>query len=80
MYAGGRTGPHAIAGGQGLETVPCDEKLPEVVAGVIETYRMEKEARELAPLSDPLFAAAATAGLASWHARRALIPSTAQTN
>jgi hypothetical protein len=72
IYAGGQTGPHAVAGEEILETVPCDENLPEVVAGVIESYRLEKEAREHAALSDPLFTAADTAGLASWHSPRPL--------
>ena len=70
IYAGGQTGPQAVAGEEILETVPCDEDLPEVVAKVIASYRFEKEARESAGLSDPLFAAADTAGLASWHAPR----------
>lgn len=70
IYAGGRTGPHAIAGKEILETVPCDEALPETVANVIQSYRFEKEAAEYAALSDPLFVAAATAGLASWHSPR----------
>lgn len=70
IYTGGQTGPNAVAGEEVLETVPCDEDLPEVVANVIESYRFEKEAREHAALSDPLFAAAATAGLASWHSPR----------
>jgi ferredoxin-nitrite reductase len=67
IYTGGRTGPHAAAGREILETVPCDESLPDVVAGVIESYRFDVEAREHANLSDPLYAAAATAGLASWR-------------
>jgi ferredoxin-nitrite reductase len=75
IYAGGQTGPHAVAGEEILETVPCDEKLPEVVAGVIESYRFQKEAKEHAALSDPLFAAAATAGLASWHSPRRIVSS-----
>ena len=79
IYAGGQTGPQAVAGEEILETVPCDENLPEVVANVIESYRFEKEAREHAALSDPLFAAAATAGLASWHSPRRVL-SSAQTN
>jgi ferredoxin-nitrite reductase len=70
IYAGGQTGPHAIAGEEVLETVPCDENLPEVVANVIESYRLEKEAKEHSAWSDPLFAAADTAGLASWHSPR----------
>ena len=72
IYTGGRTGPHAAAGQEILETVPCDESLPEVVADVIRSYRFDVEAREHAGLSDPLFAAAATAGLASWRFPRTL--------
>ena len=75
VYAGGQTGPQAVAGEEILETVPCDEKFSEVVANVIESYRFEKEAREHAALSDPLFAAAATAGLASWHSPRRIASS-----
>ena len=70
VYAGGRTGPHAIAGEEILETVPCDESLPEVVAHVIQSHRFEQEAREAGSFSDPLFAAAATAGLATWQSPR----------
>jgi ferredoxin-nitrite reductase len=71
IYTGGRTGPHAIAGQEILGTVPCDESFPEVVASVIRSYRFEVEARKHANLSDPLYAAAATAGLASWRLARA---------
>jgi len=74
IYTGGRTGPHAVAGREILETVPCDESLPDVVANVIQSYRFEVEAREHAALSDPLFTAAATAGLASWRFPRAVPP------
>jgi ferredoxin-nitrite reductase len=35
IYAGGRTGPHAVAGTEVLETVPCDARLPDVVADLI---------------------------------------------
>ena len=80
IYAGGQTGPHAVAGEEIVETVPCDENLPEVVANVIESYRFEKEAREHAALSDPLCAAAATAGLASWHSPRPIPSSSLSTN
>jgi ferredoxin-nitrite reductase len=80
IYAGGHTGPQAIPGEEILETVPCDENLPEVVAGVIESYRFEKEAREHAALSDPLFTAADTAGLASWHSPRLLPTSSFRAN
>jgi ferredoxin-nitrite reductase len=74
IYTGGRTGPHAVAGHEILETVPCDDSLPEVVANVIQSYRFDIEAREYAVLSDPLFTAAATAGLASWRHARAFAP------
>jgi len=67
IYTGGRTGPHAVAGQEILDTVPCDESLPEVVSGVIQSYRLGVEARQHSALSDPLFAGAATAGLASWR-------------
>ena len=74
IYTGGRTGPYATVGREILETVPCDESLPDVVAGVIESYRFEVEAREHASLADPLFTAAATAGLASWRFAHPLAP------
>ncbi|HMK23848.1 MAG TPA: hypothetical protein VK466_16060, partial [Terriglobales bacterium] len=35
IYVGGRTGPHAAAGREIVEMVPCDESLPDVVAAVI---------------------------------------------
>jgi ferredoxin-nitrite reductase len=74
IYTGGRTGPHAVAGQEILETVPCDESLPEVVANVIQSYRFDVEAGEHATLADPLFTAAATSGLASWRLPRASPP------
>ena len=72
IYTGGRTGPHAIAGQEILETVPCDESLPDVVANVIQSYRFDMEVRQHAALSDPFFTAASTAGLASWRFARVL--------
>jgi len=35
IYAGGQTGPNSVAGTQVMEMVPCDENLPDVVAGII---------------------------------------------
>jgi ferredoxin-nitrite reductase len=35
IYVGGRTGPDAAAGRQILEAVPCDDRLADVVAGLI---------------------------------------------
>jgi ferredoxin-nitrite reductase len=74
IYTGGRTGPHAVAGQEILETVPCDEALPDVVANVIQSYRFDVEAREHGAPNDPLFTAAVTAGLASWRPAPALTP------
>src|SRR5207244_12218806 len=76
IYWGGQTGPDVVAGEEILQTVPWDENFPGVVANVIESYRFDKEAREHARLSDPLFAAADTAGLASWHSPRPVACST----
>jgi ferredoxin-nitrite reductase len=44
IYVGGRSGPDAVAGEEILSAVPCDESLPDVVAGVIEQYRSSKRA------------------------------------
>ena len=35
IYTGGKTGPDAVPGQQILDVVACDEKLPEVVAGIV---------------------------------------------
>jgi ferredoxin-nitrite reductase len=43
IYVGGRTGPDAVAGREILETVPCDDKLPEVVAEIIQSQRYQRE-------------------------------------
>jgi ferredoxin-nitrite reductase len=48
IYAGGRTGPDAVVGKEILPMVPCDERLPEVVAGVIESLKTERQVRESA--------------------------------
>jgi ferredoxin-nitrite reductase len=44
IYVGGRTGPHSAAGQEIVAMTPCDETLPDVVAGVIRRYD---------PLADP---------------------------
>ncbi|HLZ91429.1 MAG TPA: hypothetical protein VKQ28_06915 [Candidatus Acidoferrum sp.] len=67
VYAGGRTGPHAVAGQEILATVRCDESFPDVIAGVIQSSRAEYEDTQHASAIDPFFTAAATAGLASWQ-------------
>jgi ferredoxin-nitrite reductase len=67
VYAGGRTGPHAIAGQEILASVPCDESFADVIANIIQSSRAEYEYTQQASANDPLFTAAATAGLASWR-------------
>jgi len=67
VYAGGRTGPYAVAGKEILATVACDESFPDVIANVIQSSRAECEYTQQPSANDPLFTAAATAGLASWR-------------
>ena len=67
VYVGGRTGPYAVAGREILATVPCDEAFPDVMANVIQSYRLENESRQQGSSVDPFFTAAATVGLASWR-------------
>jgi len=64
---GGRTGPYAVAGKEVLATVPCDEGFPEVMANLVESYRLENEHGGPKSSADPFFTAAATVGLASWR-------------
>jgi hypothetical protein len=47
IYTGGRTGPHAVAGKEVLEMVPCDEFLPEVVASLIEAQQVQPGQKRL---------------------------------
>jgi ferredoxin-nitrite reductase len=47
IYAGGRTGPQAVAGREIMECVPCDENLPGVVAELIQSQRFPAD-----PVSD----------------------------
>jgi len=67
VYMGGRTGPYAVAGKEILATVPCDEAFPEVMANLVESYRLENEHGGQKSLADPFFTAAATVGMASWR-------------
>ena len=68
IYVGGRTGPRPVVGQEFLDTVPCDEKLPEVVAEIIRTREFQSDAKQHEDLDNLLlFPAAATAGLASWR-------------
>jgi ferredoxin-nitrite reductase len=43
IYTGGCTGPGARAGEQILETVPCDERLPDVIAAIVQHQQLLKE-------------------------------------
>jgi len=51
IYTGGKTGPDAAAGDEVLEVVPCDDRLPEVVAGIIRERDRLREA-ELKPAAE----------------------------
>src|SRR5260370_17150291 len=42
IYTGGRTGRGAIAGTEILDSVPCDERLVDVVAGLVEELRSSR--------------------------------------
>jgi ferredoxin-nitrite reductase len=42
IYTGGKTGPDAVAGQQVMDVVPCDEKLPEVVAGIVRQMQSDR--------------------------------------
>jgi len=53
IYTGGRTGPHAVAGKEVLEMVPCDESLPEVVASLIETQQSQPSPKLSRPEVSP---------------------------
>jgi ferredoxin-nitrite reductase len=44
IYTGGKTGPGAVAGQEVLDVVPCDDKLPDIVAGIIREREKLKEA------------------------------------
>jgi len=47
IYTGGKTGPGAVAGQEVMDVVPCDDKLPDVVAGIIrEREQLKKTALE----------------------------------
>jgi ferredoxin-nitrite reductase len=43
IYVGGRTGPQSVAGERVVEAVPCDDKLPDIVAALIERRAWEPE-------------------------------------
>jgi ferredoxin-nitrite reductase len=45
IYIGGRSGPNAVAGEQILDTVPCDDALPAVVAGILQQQALIRNGR-----------------------------------
>lgn len=47
VYVGGRTGPDAIAGREIVEMVPCDDKLPDVIANLIQDHVPHRPSRGL---------------------------------
>ena len=51
IFVGGRTGPGAVAGRTVLQAVPCDERLPGIVAGLIRA-RLRRPTSEAAPSRD----------------------------
>ena len=71
IYLAGRTGPNAVAGREIFETVPCDEDLPDIVAGLIQTRRFPSEPAGNWTPSNALPA------VASWVPIRTLIPDSA---
>jgi ferredoxin-nitrite reductase len=54
IYTGGRTGPHAVAGKEVLEVVPCDASLPDVVASLIDAQQRSPAAKRHPQLADSL--------------------------
>ena len=70
IYTGGRTGPNAVAGREILDTVPCNEKLPEVVAEIIQSKRYQRETSSDGAPSNALPA------VATWVPRRPPSPDT----
>ena len=44
IYTGGRTGPDSVAGQEVLDVVPCDERLPDIVAAIVRARDRAKEA------------------------------------
>jgi ferredoxin-nitrite reductase len=62
IYTGGRTGPHAVAGKEVLEIVPCDESLPDVVAALIDAQQIAPAAKTRLQITDNLPDTARAAG------------------
>jgi ferredoxin-nitrite reductase len=71
IYVGGRTGPNAVAGREIFESVPCDESLPDIVAGLIQTHRFPSEP------ADNWMPSNALPAVASWVPIRTLVSDSA---
>jgi ferredoxin-nitrite reductase len=71
IYGGGRTGPNAVAGREIFESVPCDESLPDIVAGLIQTHRFPSEP------ADNWMPSNALPAVASWVPIRTLVSDSA---
>lgn len=63
IYAGGRTGPDATVGEQILETVPCDEALPELVATIVRNLELFKQVKRQQGMLPALKVPAGTPGV-----------------
>jgi ferredoxin-nitrite reductase len=61
IYTGGRTGPHAVAGKEVVEIVPCDASLPDVVASLIDAQQIAPASTTHPQIVDSLPEAARTA-------------------
>lgn len=78
IYVGGRTGPGAVAGEQVFDAVPCDERLVDVVAGLVQRLRSAPQEASEPLLSQELSAKGAElvsiegVSLASLQARNTL--------
>lgn len=53
IYAGGRTGPNAVAGKEILEMTPCDSSLPDVVASLLQAHGFADRPRHVQEASHP---------------------------
>jgi ferredoxin-nitrite reductase len=51
IYIGGKGGPNAVAGEQILDTVPCDDALPAVVATILQQRALLKNGRRRSAVS-----------------------------
>ena len=67
--------PDRLVLGEGFIGQCAADRRPIVIAEVIQSYGAEDEYKAQTPAIDPLFTAAATAGLASWRPCNSFVPS-----